>query len=105
VQLQIDRAADLGWDERVVSHLRRIIDGHRAPPYAKPTGMNVRIVAGSDAGSCGVPHGVGLVDELVHMQAAGLPPMAVLRSATGASADASTSPTASAASPPVSAAA
>src|SRR5919107_3746395 len=29
VQLQIDRASDLGWSEEVVGHLKRIIDSHR----------------------------------------------------------------------------
>jgi imidazolonepropionase-like amidohydrolase len=49
--------------------------------------MGVRIVAGSDAGSCGVPHGIGFLSELCHMERAGMPPMAILRSATGASAE------------------
>jgi imidazolonepropionase-like amidohydrolase len=86
VQLQIDRAADLGWDDTVVSHLKRIIESHqRMLRLAHERG--VTIVAGSDAGSCGVPHGVGLLQEMAQMQAAGLPPMAVIRSATGVSAD------------------
>ncbi len=45
------------------------------------------MIAGSDAGSCGVPHGVGLLQEMHQMQQAGLPPMAVLRAATGESAN------------------
>jgi imidazolonepropionase-like amidohydrolase len=49
--------------------------------------MGVTIVAGSDAGSCGVPHGIGFLQELEQMQRAGLPPMAVLQSATSKSAD------------------
>jgi imidazolonepropionase-like amidohydrolase len=85
VEIQIDRAADLGWDDVVVGHLKRIIDGHREM-LRRAHEMGVPIVAGSDAGSCGVPHGVGLIDELVHMQTAGMPPMAVLRSATAVSA-------------------
>jgi imidazolonepropionase-like amidohydrolase len=85
VQLQIDRAADLGWDDVVVGHLKRIIDGHRQM-LRKAHEMGVIVVAGSDAGSCGVPHGVGFIDELVHMQSAGLPPLAILNSATGVSA-------------------
>jgi imidazolonepropionase-like amidohydrolase len=47
--------------------------------------LGVTIVAGSDAGSCGVPHGAGLLAELEQM-ARVLPAMAVLRSATGISA-------------------
>jgi imidazolonepropionase-like amidohydrolase len=85
VQLQIDRAPGLGWDDVVVGHLKRIIDGHRQM-LRKAHEMGVIIVAGSDAGSCGVPHGVGFIDELVHMQTAGMPPLAILNSATGVSA-------------------
>jgi imidazolonepropionase-like amidohydrolase len=85
VQLQIDRAADLGWDDVVVGHLKRIIESHQVM-LRRAHEMGVPIVAGSDAGSCGVPHGVGFLNELVHMEAAGLPPGVVLRSATGTSA-------------------
>jgi imidazolonepropionase-like amidohydrolase len=85
VQLQIDRAADLGWDDTIVAHLQRIIEAHQKM-LSKAYAMGVTILAGSDAGSCGVPHGVGLLQELVHMQNAGMPPMAVLRSATATSA-------------------
>jgi imidazolonepropionase-like amidohydrolase len=46
----------------------------------------VPILAGSDTGSCGVPHGLGLLDEIIHMERAGLPSMAVLHAATVASA-------------------
>lgn len=85
VQLQIDRAAELGWDDVVVGHLQRIIESHQQS-LRKAHEMGVPIIAGSDAGSCGVPHGVGFLSELVHMQTAGMPPQAVLRSATSASA-------------------
>jgi imidazolonepropionase-like amidohydrolase len=85
VQLQIDRAADLGWDDRVVGHLRRIIDEHREM-LRRAHEMGVTLIAGSDAGSCGVPHGTGLLREMQHMESAGVPPLAVIHSATGASA-------------------
>ena len=85
VQLQIDRAAELGWDDVVVGHLKRIIESHRQM-LRRAHELGVPIVAGSDAGSCGVPHGIGFIEELCHMERAGLPPMAVLRAATGASA-------------------
>jgi imidazolonepropionase-like amidohydrolase len=85
VQLQIDRAVELGWDDVVVSHLKRIIAAHQ-DALRRAHEMGVPIIAGSDAGSCGVPHGIGLLDELCHMESAGLPPMAVLRAATGTSA-------------------
>ena len=85
VQVQIDHAKELGWNDTVVSHLKRIIDSHRQMlRLAHERG--VQIIAGSDAGSCGVPHGIGFLTELCHMEAAGVPPMAVLRSATSVSA-------------------
>lgn len=86
VQLQIDRAKDLGWDDIVVGHLKRIIESHRMM-LRKAHEMGVTIVAGSDAGSCGVPHGIGFLQELEQMERAGLPAMAVLQSATSRSAD------------------
>jgi len=45
--------------------------------------IGVPLLAGSDAGSQGVPHGLGLLDELELMEEAGLPPAAVLTAATG----------------------
>jgi imidazolonepropionase-like amidohydrolase len=86
VQLQIDRAAELGWNDEVVGHLQRIIEAHQSM-LQRAGAMGVPILAGSDAGSCGVPHGIGFLDELCHMETAGLSPLAVLHSATGASAD------------------
>src|SRR5215472_17333662 len=82
VQVQIDRAADLGWSETIVANLRRIIDSHRDMLRGAHE-LGVTIVAGSDAGSCGVPHGFGLLRELEQMESAGVPPMAVMKSATG----------------------
>ena len=74
VQLQIDHAGTLGWSDEVVGHLQRIIDGHQQM-LCRAHEMGVRIVAGSDAGSCGVPHGIGFLQELCHMERAGLPPL------------------------------
>jgi imidazolonepropionase-like amidohydrolase len=85
VQLQIDRAADLGWDEQVVGHLKRIIESHQQM-LRRAYSMRVKVIAGSDAGSCGVPHGIGFLRELYHMERAGMPPIAILRAATGVSA-------------------
>lgn len=85
VQLQIDRAEELGWSDKIVDGLRRIIDGHRRS-LVKAHELGVAIIAGSDAGLCGVAHGLGLLEELVHMERAGLPPAAVLLAATGRSA-------------------
>lgn len=85
VQLQIDRAADLGWSEEVVGHLRQIIDSHQRMLRRAET-LGVKVLCGSDAGSCGVPHGIGFLDELCHMETAGMSTMAILRAATGISA-------------------
>jgi imidazolonepropionase-like amidohydrolase len=51
-----------------------------ALPPANPLG-----VAGSDAGSCGVAPGLGLLYELELMERAGLSPASIISSATGAS--------------------
>jgi len=85
VQLQIDRADQMGWDSQVVDHLRRIIESHQQM-LCLGHRLGVKILAGSDAGSCGVPHGIGLLNELCHMQTAGMPAIEVLRSATHTSA-------------------
>ena len=85
VQLQIDRADELGWDSDITDKLRGIIQSHNEMLQVASE-MGVQIIAGSDAGSCGVPHGKGLLRELELMQNAGLRPMEVIRSATGTSA-------------------
>jgi imidazolonepropionase-like amidohydrolase len=81
VQVQIDRAKELGWNDAVVSNLKCIIEGHQGM-LLRAYEIGVRIIAGSDAGSCGVPHGIGLLQELERMQHAGIPAMAVIQSAT-----------------------
>ena len=85
VQLQLDYAEHFGWDEVVVGHLQRILDNHAAS-LARAHAMGVLIIAGSDAGSCGVAHGLGLLDELDLMEQAGMPSIAVINAATGVSA-------------------
>lgn len=85
VQAQLDHAAELGWDETVTGHLRRILDGHgRSLCLANMLG--VKVIAGSDAGSCGVPHGLGLLQEMELMERAGMSSHSVINSATGVSA-------------------
>ncbi len=83
---QIEHAAELGWDDTIVSNLRTILDGHAAS-LRRAQSMGVRIVAGSDSGSAGVAHGQGLLDEMSLMRDAGLPGDAVITAATGAGAD------------------
>ena len=85
LQMQIDHADQLGWDEKVITNLRRILEQHAAS-LMKAHELGVPIIAGSDAGSCGVVHGLGLLDELELMERAGLASLAVLNAATGISA-------------------
>ena len=58
VQEQVDHADQMGWDERVVSNLKRILEQHAAS-LVKAHELGVQIIAGSDAGSVGVGHGHG----------------------------------------------
>jgi len=85
VQKQVIHADRLGWDTQVVANLRKILDQHAAS-LVKAHDMGVTIVAASDAGSCGVAHGLGLLEELELMEQAGLSPSAIIYAATGASA-------------------
>ncbi len=85
VQAQVDHAGRMGWDDSVVSHLRRILDQHAAS-LVRGHELGVQILAGSDAGSYGVAHGLGLLWELELMEQAGLSPLAVINAATGNSA-------------------
>lgn len=86
VQKQIDHADRLGWPDDIVDGLRRIIDGHRRS-LVRADALGVRIVAGSDAGSYGVAHGLGLLEEMQMMESAGLSPLHVVNSATGRGAE------------------
>jgi imidazolonepropionase-like amidohydrolase len=86
VQEQIDHAEVLGWSAEIAGNLRGIIERHSASLVCAHS-MGVLIVAGSDAGSVGVAHGVGLIDELVLMERAGLPAIAVINAATGVGAN------------------
>ena len=85
VQKQVDHADRFGWDAHVVRNLRKILDRHAAT-LVKAHAMGVQMIAGSDAGSCGVTHGLGFLEELELMERAGLAPAAIIHSATGASA-------------------
>jgi len=86
VRIQFDRADEMGWNLEIQSHLRRIVEDHQKMlNHAQQIG--VPIIAGSDAGSCGVRHGYGFLRELELMQEAGMTAVEVLRSATGRSAE------------------
>ncbi|MGA8779581.1 MAG: amidohydrolase family protein, partial [Terracidiphilus sp.] len=71
------------WDAHIVANLQKILDQHAAS-LIKAHAMGVQIIAGSDSGSCGVAHGLGLLYELELMERAGLSPLSVINSATGA---------------------
>ena len=83
VQCQVDYAKWMGWDAEIVGNLKKILDQH-AKSLVKAHAMGVQVIAGADAGSYGVAHGLGLLYELELMQRAGLSPLAVINSATGA---------------------
>ena len=84
VQEQVDHADLMGWDAEIVGNLQKILDQHAAS-LVKGHQLGVQIIAGSDAGSVGVAHGYGFLYELELMERAGLPALAVVNAATGAS--------------------
>lgn len=86
VQKQVDHANQMSWDATVVDNLKKILHRH-AETLLKAHAMGVTVIAGSDAGSYGVAHGLGFLEELELMERAGLSPLAVIHSATGASSD------------------
>ncbi|MBI5799154.1 MAG: amidohydrolase family protein [Verrucomicrobia bacterium] len=81
VQFQHDHPELAGWNAETVAGLRRILDNH-CEHIALAAELGVPIVAGSDAGSYGVPHGRGLIDELLFQHRAGMTVEKVLASAT-----------------------
>lgn len=69
---------------KVDGDLQKILDGHAESLQAAHK-LGVQVIAGSDAGSCGVAHGVGLLYELELMEKAGMPSIAIVNAATGVS--------------------
>lgn len=81
VHFQYEHPEKCGWNPETVSRLWKILENHfREVAVAQRLG--VRVMAGSDAGSYGVPHGQGLIQELLFLQAAGIPMKEVLASAS-----------------------
>ena len=80
----MDHADKMGWDQGVISNLQRILDQHAAS-LQKAAKIGVQVIAGSDAGSYGVPHADGFLHEMELMEQAGLSPLEVINSATGVS--------------------
>ena len=86
VQEQVDHADLMGWDQPTADNLRGILERHAAS-LVRAHKLGVLIVAGSDAGSAGVAHGIGLLNEMELMERAGLPSIAVINAATGTGAE------------------
>lgn len=81
VHFQWSHPEIVGWSAHATGNLERILDDHRRQidhAYA----LGVPVLVGSDAGSIGVPHGSGCVDELLLMAAAGVALEKLLHSAT-----------------------
>lgn len=81
VQFQFEHPEWSGWGPATVAALERILANH-FEHIALAVELGVPVVAGSDAGSYGVPHGQGLIDELLFLRRAGLTTEQVLASAT-----------------------
>jgi len=86
VHKQLQFADKFGWSAEVQDHLKRILEGH-ATLLNEAIRLGANIVTGSDAGSCAVAHGIGLLEELELMESAGMPAREVIHSATGRSSD------------------
>jgi imidazolonepropionase-like amidohydrolase len=84
VREQIEHADVMGWDREIVANLNGILERHAAT-LVKAHKMGVLVIAGSDAGSVGVAHGLGLLREMELMEGAGLSAIAVVNAATGVS--------------------
>jgi imidazolonepropionase-like amidohydrolase len=84
VQKQVNHADSLGWRDETIGHLKRILDLH-AKSLSKGNEIGVTIIAGSDAGSYGVAHGVDFIYELILMAKSGLTNIDVVNGATGIS--------------------
>jgi imidazolonepropionase-like amidohydrolase len=82
VRFQFERPEIAGWSRTAMANLERLLASH-AEHLALGHELGVPIIAGSDAGSPGVPHGSGLIDELYFMHETGLSLAAVLHCATG----------------------
>jgi len=86
VRKQVEQAERMGWDGATVGKMERILEGHAAS-LQRAQALGVTILASSDAGSYGVAHGLGLLQELELMEASGLRATAVMHAATGAPAE------------------
>jgi imidazolonepropionase-like amidohydrolase len=90
VQEQLDHADLMGWTGETLDHLKRILENH-ARSLQKGLAMGVKVLAGSDSGSCGVAHGTGLFYEMELLENAGMPTLDILCQATNGNSEALTS--------------
>ncbi|MCL4745682.1 MAG: amidohydrolase family protein [Burkholderiaceae bacterium] len=81
VHFQWLRPEAAGWGPETVLKLAAILESHREY-VARAVQLGVDLVAGSDAGSPGVEHGAGLIDELRRLLECGLSMEQTLRAAT-----------------------
>jgi len=81
VHFQYERPDLAGWNEQTLERLDDILKNH-LEHIALAFDMGVPVIAGSDAGSYGVPHGKGIVDELFFFHRAGISLEETLSSAT-----------------------
>lgn len=81
VNFQRIRPDVAGWSVETVNNLNRILDAHWTQlEYAYEIG--VPVLVGSDAGSMGVRHGFGYIEELILMASASVNLSKILHSAT-----------------------
>jgi len=71
VQVQVDKADLMGWSEISRKNLESILKHHRIM-MLEAKELGVPVIPGSDAGSLGVPHGTGFLQELALMQDGGM---------------------------------
>ena len=81
VYFQYDQPQHCGWNAATVAKLWTILERHFAM-IGLAGQLGVPVLTGSDAGSYGVPHGRGLIEELFLLRRAGLPVEKVLAAAT-----------------------
>jgi len=81
VNFHMENPEYCAWNQQSVNGLKRILENHNEN-LCLAEQLEVLLLAGTDAGSYGVSHGVGLWEELKLMKKAGLSLEAVLRSAT-----------------------
>lgn len=70
-----------GWNPATVGELRKILDNHDEHLVAAYE-LGVPVLAGSDGGSYGSPHGRSLIEDLILMARTGAPLERILASAT-----------------------